>query len=129
MAFVVGEGSAQINNLAHTKPLTVADLDILSASLSARLIKNPKYHFPGNNKLFQTTVVVHGGAVSIKLLKSHEMMFDTILQRIYTIVLLEGRGFEDPIGLLSKEIAAVGKEAGLGDTRINSEGDAADWRC
>jgi len=94
-----------------SKPLTAADIDTYFAALSERLTRNPKYRIPGNNQPFQTIIVVHGGAVFVKLIESRQTTFDIDYLAAYTDLLLEDKGLEDPIVLINAEILAVGKDS------------------
>src|SRR5260221_526726 len=63
MSFPLYGGTTQVDDV-QTIQLTAADLNILLASLSAQLASNPKYHIPGNDEPFQTTIIAPGGTVS-----------------------------------------------------------------
>ena len=110
-------------NVAHTRPLTAADLDKLFALLSKRLIENPKFRLP-DNQPFQTTIVVHGGAVFVKLIQSRDTTDDIDYLAEFTDALLENKGIEDAIVLISEEISAITEEEGLDGEWMNFERDA-----
>ncbi len=124
MSFPLYGGATQVDDVQVT-PLTAADLNILLASLSAWLASNPEYRVPGNDEPFQTTIVAHGGAVFVMLLESRETTCDIDFLGGYTDVLLENRGLNDPIELISKEIGAVGEEMELEGGWMNFMSDIA----
>jgi len=103
-------GAQRIDNATRKKTLTAADLDFLFASLSARTPSTAS----GDDKPLQTTVIVHGDAIFIKLLRSHETTVDIDYLTANTNPLLEGEGLEDPIELVSEETVAVGRRRGRG---------------
>ncbi len=70
-------------------------------------MKNPKYRLPGNSEPFQTTIIVNGGAVFVKLLNSRKTTRDIDFVAAYTDALLEDNGLEDPIVLIC-QISAIG---------------------
>ena len=57
--------------------------------------KDLKYRLSGDNKPFQTTVIVHDDAVFIKLLGLHETTVDIDYLTACSNALLEGEGLED----------------------------------
>jgi hypothetical protein len=122
MSFIPDKGAVATGNTAHETPLTVEDLDALFKSLSEHLMKNKQYKLPGN-KPFQTTIIVHGGVVFVKLIHSRDTTLDIDYLATYTDGLLEDRGLEDPIMYISQSIEAIGKEKDLGDTWMNFDAE------
>jgi hypothetical protein len=123
MPFEAESGAVATGQTGHEKPLTAEDLDALFKALSEHLMTNKKYKLKGN-KPFQTTMIVHGGVVFVKLIGSRATTLDIDYLAAYTDALLEDKGFEDSIMYVSQSIEAIGKEKDLGNTWMNFDGEA-----
>ena len=80
---------------------------------------------PGRTEPHQTTIVVHGGAVFVKLLQSRATTYDIdyLSLAAYTDLLLESEGLLDSVVAISQEISAIGTEVGLVDSWMNFTAD------
>jgi hypothetical protein len=83
-------------------------------------MNNSKYRLSGSDQPFQTTIVVHGGTIFVKLIKSRNITYDIEYLASYTDALLEGKRLMDSIELMSREIAATGVETQMA---MNFEAD------